>query len=235
MKKIALVTGGAKGIGKAIVDELVSNDVVTVVLDARFDEPALIDGIEYIAVDVRDRDKIKAVIDGVVKKYGKIDIAINNAGIVRDRTLKNMTSEDWDDVIAVNLTGIFNVSKEIVPQMIAQKSGAIINLSSVIGKTGAIGQANYAAAKAGVIGFTKSCALELARHNICVNAVCPGFVDTDMTRGIPADIKEKIVSKIPVGRFATPQEIAKVVSFIALHNSYITGQSIDVNGGLFWQ
>lgn len=240
--RTAIVTGGSRGIGAAIVKELASYgaNVVINYLE-RADRAAIIQSglvsshssIELIQADVSKRDEVAGLVEQSMKRFKKIDILVNNAGITCDRTLKKMTFEEWNRVIQTNLTGVFNCTSLVVPQMIENKSGAIINVSSIIGLTGAIGQSNYAAAKAGVIGFTKSCSLELARHGITVNAICPGYVATDMLKAVPQDIAEGIRQRIPLGRFAQAEEIAKCVRFLITEGGYITGQSIHVNGGLF--
>jgi acetoacetyl-CoA reductase len=240
--RTALVTGSSRGIGRAIATELAkcgANVVINYLehqgqaFDLSQELQALGHGIEVLQGDVSDREQAANLIATVIERFGQIDVLANNAGITRDRTLSKISFEEWDRVIEVNLTGAFNYTKLVVPHMISSGGGSIINIASVIAQTGAIGQTNYAAAKAGIVGLTKSCALELARYGIRVNAVCPGFVDTDMVRAIPPEIREGIQQRIPLGRFGKPEEIARCVRFLATEAEYITGQCINVNGGLF--
>jgi acetoacetyl-CoA reductase len=184
--------------------------------------------------DVSNFNQVTSLIETVEKDFGRIDILVNNAGITMDRTLKNMTPEQWEKVIAVDLSSVFYCSKAVINQMLARNYGRIISISSVVGQKGNVGQSNYAAAKAAIIGFTKSLALETAKKGITANAVAPGFVRTAMTDKIPKDILDKIVDGIPLGRMAEPWEIARAVLFLADEkSSYITGQVLSVNGGLY--
>lgn len=239
---VALVTGGSTGIGKAIVRELAHAGATVIINYHTHTEEALslknelrARGlrVEAIQANITHRDDIQEMIATVLKLYGKIDILVNNAGITKDRSIQKMTFEEWEDVIGVNLTGAFSVTKEVVPHMISKKTGRIVNIASVIGSTGAFGQANYAASKAGLIGFTKSCALELAKHGISVNALCPGYINTEMLAKVPAEQQKKLIEKIPLGRVGTPEEIARTVKFLVSDASYMTGQCLHVNGGLF--
>jgi acetoacetyl-CoA reductase len=239
---IALVTGSSRGIGKAIAAELASRGMSIVINYIDSDDVALgfarelkVKGVNALAIkaDVSNRKEVQLMVSEAIETFGKIDILINNAGITSDKTLKNLSYDDWDSVLSVNLTGIFNATKEILPHMIPLGRGSIVNISSVIGQTGAIGQSNYSASKAGVIGFTKSCALEVAKYGITVNAICPGYVETDMLRAVPADVLERIRQRIPLRRFGRPDEIADVVRFLVTEGHYITGQCININGGLF--
>ena len=241
-ERTALVTGSSRGIGRAIATELArcGANVVINYLEHRDDAfdvckelQALGHGIEVLQGDASDREQAAKLVETVIERFGQIDVLVNNAGITRDRTVRKLSFEDWDRVIAVNLTGVFNYTKLVVPHMIERGGGSIINISSVVAQTGAIGQSNYAAAKAGVVGLTRSCALELARYCIRVNAVCPGFIDTDMVRAIPSEIQDGIRQRIPLGRFGSPDEIARCVRFLATEAEYVTGQCINVNGGLF--
>ena len=165
--------------------------------------------------------------------FGKIDILVNNAGITRDKTLKNMSKQHWDDVIHVNLSGLFNCTQQVLPFMLERKSGRIVNISSFVALAGNIGQSNYATTKAGIIGFTKSVALEVSRHGITVNAVCPGFTETDMLMEVAEKIRHRILEKIPMGRFGQPEEIASCVRYIVTEGDYMTAQAISINGGVY--
>ncbi|HJX24464.1 MAG TPA: beta-ketoacyl-ACP reductase [Candidatus Bathyarchaeia archaeon] len=184
--------------------------------------------------DVGKMDEVSKMRDKAVAEFGKIDILVNNAGIVKDKSFVKMTSEMWDDVISVNLTGTFNCTKAVIEGMLERKYGRIVNISSVIGRMGNRGQANYAASKAGIIGLTQTLAKEFADKGVTVNAVAPGFIGTDMLKSVPANIMEKILAQIPMGRLGKPEEIASAVAYLASPEAgYITGQVIDINGGLY--
>lgn len=238
--KIVVVTGGTKGIGAQVATDFLKQDDTFVVITSR---NALTSNeafkpyegrYEHVKMDVADQESVNAAIAQILEKHGKIDILVNNAGITRDTSMKKMQKEQWDAVIGTNLTGAFNTSKAVMCSMIEQKHGRIINISSVIGLMGNFGQANYAASKAGLIGFTKSLALELIRYGITVNAVAPGFIETEMTAAIPAEAMEKINAKIPFGSMGTPADISNAVLFLAKDESrYITGETLSVNGGLY--
>lgn len=238
--KIAIVTGGSRGIGRAIALDLVQNGAKVVFTYLKSDEAAsiLLDEIkefkgEAIAIksDSRDYSQAKHAIDEAINKFGTVDILVNNAGIIKDKALMMMDPAEWRDVIETNLTGYFNMAKACIVTMMKQKSGNIINISSVAGVIGTPRQVNYASAKAGIIGLTKSLAKEVASYNIRVNAVAPGYIETDMTKDLKQ--KESLLKLIPTGRLGKPEEVAKVVSFLASDKSeYITGQVIKVDGGL---
>jgi len=241
--KVALVTGAARGIGKAIALKLYSKGASIIINDILTEEEISktlkeIKKNEYEAIgiraDVTKLEEVEKMAEEIIRRFGKIDILVNNVGIVRDALLIRMKEEDWDAVIRVNLKGTFNCAKTISKYMIKQKSGGkIINISSVIGLTGNIGQANYAASKAGIIGLTKSMAKELAPRNINVNAIAPGFIETDMTKGLPEKIRISLQEKIPLKRLGTVEDIAQVAYFLASEaSSYITGQVIIVDGGM---
>lgn len=237
-KKIAIVTGGSRGIGKACSIELAKEGYTVVVNYAGNEEAANATVAEIKAnggdaramqFDVSDKESVKASIGAVVKEFGRVDVLVNNAGITKDGLIIRMSEDDWDKVINTNLNSAFYVTKPVVKVMMKQRSGCIVNMASVVGVYGNAGQANYAAAKAGIIGLTKSLAKELASRGITVNAIAPGFIQTDMTHGLDA---EKITSVIPLGRMGTPDDIAQTVKFLAKSGSYITGQVISVDGGL---
>lgn len=193
-------------------------------------------GVEAFAIqaNVANGDEVKAMIKEVVSQFGSVDVLVNNAGITRDNLLMRMKEQEWDDVIDTNLKGVFNCIQKVTPQMLRQKSGSIINLSSVVGAVGNPGQANYVATKAGVIGLTKSAARELASRNITVNAVAPGFIVSDMTDALSEELKAQMLEQIPLAKFGEDSDIANTVAFLASEKAkYITGQTIHVNGGMY--
>ncbi len=237
-KKVALVTGGSRGIGKACALELANAGYDIAInyvgnedaANATVDElKALGSNSQAFKFDVTDKDAVDAGVKEVVAKYGKIDVLINNAGITRDGLFMRMSPENWEAVINTNLNSAYYVSSPVVKLMVKQRSGAIINMSSIAGVFGNAGQANYAAAKAGLIGFTKSLAKELASRNVRVNAVAPGFIATDMTKDLPLD---GMAEHIPLKRLGMPEDIAKAVKFLAEDATYVTGQVLQVDGGL---
>ena len=242
--RVALVTGAVGGIGQAI-SLLLAEQGATVGLNYLVEPDDVAKGFlkefsdrgyrgNLYKADVSKFEDTAKLVEKVSKDYGRIDILVNNAGITIDRTLKNMTPEQWEKVLAVDLSSVFNCSKALIEQMLERRYGRIISISSVVGQKGNFGQTNYAAAKAAIIGFTKSLALETAKKGITVNAVAPGFVKTPMTGQMPKDVLDKIVESVPVGRIAEPQEIARAVLFLAdEQSSYITGQVLAVNGGLY--
>jgi acetoacetyl-CoA reductase len=183
--------------------------------------------------NVARHDAVQHAVARVVERFGKIDYLVNNAGITRDRSLLRMTQDEWQVVIEVNLHSIFNMTNEVLPHMLQQGRGRVINISSVVGQAGNFGQTNYAAAKAGIIGFTKSAALELARKGITVNCIAPGFVETEMVAAMPDEVLEQVLARIPMGRLGRPEEIAGLALYLLTHGDYITGQVIGINGGLY--
>jgi 3-oxoacyl-[acyl-carrier protein] reductase len=238
----AIVTGAGRGIGHAIAVRLASEGA-RVACVSRSEEntkrtadelnAALPDSAKAYAVDVADHAAVQKVGAQILEEFGKIDILVNNAGVTRDALAMRMSIEDWDTVINTNLRGAFNFTQAILRAMVKQRSGRIINISSVIGLIGNAGQTNYAASKAGLLGLTKSLARELASRNITVNAVAPGFITTNMTAGLSDEIKNTIQSKIPLGKTGTPEDIANAVAFLAsAEASYITGQVLRVDGGI---
>lgn len=238
-KPIALVTGASRGIGKAIAEKL-AGDGFFVVGTATSDSGAeaisayLVENGKGVKLNVADPKSIEEVIKEVTDNYGSPTVLVNNAGITRDNLLMRMKDEEWDDIITTNLTSIFRLSKAVLRGMMKAKTGRIINISSVVGSTGNAGQANYAAAKAGMVGFTKSLAKEVGSRNITVNTVAPGFIDTDMTKELSDDIRQSLLTAIPLGRLGETAEIAHAVSFLASAGAgYITGETLHVNGGMF--
>jgi 3-oxoacyl-[acyl-carrier protein] reductase len=240
--KIVLVTGATRGIGKAIALTLGSSGA-TVIGTATSKEGAdniskmLVDNQilgKGIVLDVKNNDQIASLGEGIKKDFGSIDILVNNAGITRDNILLRMKEDEWDDIINTNLSSVYKMSKSVLRGMIKKRSGRIISITSVVGAMGNAGQSNYAAAKAGMIGFTKSLAREVGVRGITVNAIAPGFIETDMTDSLPDDQKEALASQIPMGRLGTADEIAQAVLFLAGDGgSYITGQTLHVNGGMY--
>ncbi|HDF8104306.1 3-oxoacyl-[acyl-carrier-protein] reductase [Staphylococcus aureus] len=243
MTKSALVTGASRGIGRSIALQLAEEgyNVAVNYAGSKEEAEAVVEEIKAKGVDsfaiqanVADADEVKAMIKEVVSQFGSLDVLVNNAGITRDNLLMRMKEQEWDDVIDTNLKGVFNCIQKATPQMLRQRSGAIINLSSVVGAVGNPGQANYVATKAGVIGLTKSAARELASRGITVNAVAPGFIVSDMTDALSDELKEQMLTQIPLARFGQDTDIANTVAFLASDKAkYITGQTIHVNGGMY--
>ena len=238
----ALVTGAGRGIGRAIVREFAAmgaNVVINYVTSAHGAQELAREigeqGLEALALqaDVSKYEQVEEMIRRTIETFGQIDILVNNAGITYDKTLKNMSKAQWDEVIHVNLDSVFNCTRQVLPFMVEQKSGKVVNMSSFVGLGGNIGQANYAATKAGIIGFTKSIALEVARYGITVNAVCPGFTETDMLGSVPEEIRRRLLERIPLGRFAQAEEVAACVRYIVTEGDYITAQAISINGGVY--
>lgn len=240
--KNAIITGASRGIGRAIALRLAELGA-DVVLNYRSDLNSVEEvvkqveekGVKALAVkgDVSSFDDAKRIVDETIENFGSIDILVNNAGITKDTLLMRMKEEEFDRVINVNLKGVFNCTKHVVPVMLKQRSGRIINISSVVGLSGNAGQANYAAAKAGIIGFTKSIAKEIGSRGITVNAIAPGYIETDMTEVLSDKVKEQIKANIPLKRLGTPKDIANVVAFLSSEDaSYITGQVLSVDGGM---
>ena len=242
IEKTAIVTGGSRGIGKAIalrLAKLGANIVVNYTSKPEEAEKVVAEikeiGRKAIAIkaDVSNGEDVQRLIDEVERQFSTIDILINNAGITRDGLLMRMKDEDWDQVIAINLKGTYNCTKAVTRRMMKQKSGKIVNVASIVGVMGNIGQSNYAASKAGIIGFTKSIAKELATRGINVNAVAPGFIQTDMTDVLSEDVKEALMTHIPMKQLGTPEDVANVVAFLCSENArYITGQVLNVDGGM---
>lgn len=236
MARVAVVTGGTRGIGRAVCEALKEDGFTVVANYAGNEEKARAfseeTGIPTRKFNVGDHEETLAACAKIAADYGPIDIVVNNAGITRDGTLARMSYEDWAEVINVNLGGCFNMAKACFPAMKDQKWGRIVNIGSINGQAGQYGQVNYAAAKSGIHGFTKALAQEGARFNITVNAIAPGYVDTDMVAAVPENVLEKIVAKIPVGRLGRAEEIARGVSFLASEDAgFVTGSTLSINGG----
>jgi 3-oxoacyl-[acyl-carrier protein] reductase len=241
--KVALITGSARGIGRAIAERFCAEGAVIVVNDVGSDAGA-VETLEALKAaggkgsvrmfDVSDAAQVDAGVKAILEEHGRIDILVNNAGITRDNLLLRMSEDEFDAVLRVNLKGTFLLTKTVTRHMIKQRSGRVVNLSSVVGLMGNAGQANYAAAKAGIIGFTKATARELAGRNVTVNAIAPGFIKTSMTSSLPEAVQKTFLAQIPLGRFAEPGEVAELALFLASDaSSYITGQVIGINGGMY--
>ncbi|MGE7950225.1 3-oxoacyl-[acyl-carrier-protein] reductase [Lysinibacillus xylanilyticus] len=240
--KVAVVTGASRGIGRAIALKLANEGAKVVVnysgSQAKAEEVVAMiqeNGGEAIAVQgsVSKTEEVTALMDAAVKTFGSLDILVNNAGITRDNLLMRMKEDEWDDVLDTNLKGVFLCTKAVTRQMMKQRAGRIINISSIVGVAGNAGQANYVAAKAGVIGLTKTTAKELASRNILVNAIAPGFIETEMTDQLPDDIKQGMLTQIPLAKLGQPEDIAKAVVFLASDDAnYMTGQTLHIDGGM---
>ncbi len=238
--KVAVVTGASRGIGRAIVERFVQEGAKVALISRsdgaiRFAQELKEKGydVEGYQLDVSDYQACQDIGKKILERFGRVDILVNNAGITRDTLLLRMTEEDWDTVIRVNLKSVFNMTKAFVPQMVRQRQGVIINMSSVVGRGGNAGQANYSASKAGIIGFTKSLAKELGGRNIRCNVIAPGFIETDMTNILPEQVRKNWIGNIPLKRAGKPEEVASVAVFLASDmSSYITGQVINVCGGV---
>ena len=240
--KEAVVTGGSKGIGAAISKELAKNGVKVVVNYNSNKESAeeIVKQIEAeggaavaIGADVSYSEQAKRLIEETKEAFGQLDILVNNAGITRDRTFKKLGEEDWRKVIDVNLNSVYNTTSAALTYLLESEGGRVINISSIIGQAGGFGQTNYAAAKAGLLGFTKSLALELARTGVTVNSICPGFIETEMVMAMPENVREQVISKIPARRLGHAEEIARGVLYLCQDGAYITGQELSINGGLY--
>lgn len=240
--KTAIVTGASRGIGREIALQLAKRgaDVAINYVSREADANAVVKELEDLGVhslafkaDLSQMAAGRELIRKVHGEWGQIDILVNNAGITRDKAMKNLSDADWTDVLDTNLGSVYSTCSEILPIMMAQNYGRIVNITSFVGQAGNFGQANYAASKGGIIAFTKTLALEAARHNITVNAIAPGFTETEMLAQVPENIRQKIMARVPMGRFGRPEEIARAVVFIAAEGDYITGQQINVNGGVY--
>ena len=241
-EQVAIVTGASRGIGRAVAKELADHGAAVVVNYFQSQEPAeaLVSEItggggKAIAVraNVGEPDDAQALAQRALDEFGRIDILVNNAGVNRDRSLRRMSTEEWQEVINTDLNSAFYCTSAVLPNMVERKYGRIINMSSIVGQMGNIGQANYAAAKAGLIALSKSAAQELARYNITVNAMCPGFIETDMVIALSDEVKEALISRIPLGRFGRPDEVAAFIRFLVTEGDWITGQQFNPNGGMY--
>ena len=240
-ERVAWITGASRGIGRAITLRLSEAGFIVVASARSSNADAVVDKINAegrkavaLSLDVTDAVSIPNIAKEAVEQFGRIDVLVNNAGIVRDQLLMRMKAEDWDAVLATNLTSVYGCCQSVLRTMMKQRSGRIINISSVVGQSGNSGQTNYSASKAGLIGFSKSLAREVASRGITVNVVAPGMIDTDMTAGIEGRAREVLLERIPMARLGLPDEVASVVCFLASHDaSYITGQVVGVNGGLY--
>jgi acetoacetyl-CoA reductase len=239
--KVALVTGASRGIGRAIALELAHRGASVAVnyQSSKSSAESLAVKIRALGVDcmliqgnVSSNTEACTVVASVLEKWKRIDILVNNAGVTRDSSLRKMLAEDWAHVINVNLNGTYYCTSAVLPAMIEQKFGRIINISSVIGQVGGFGQANYAASKGGITAFTKTLAIEMARYNITANCIAPGYTATEMVAAMPEEVLAKICAKIPLARLARPEEIAKAAAFLAVDGDYITGQELNINGGI---
>lgn len=233
--KIVLITGGSRGIGKAIAEKFAEAGAKVIIIDKVLVDTPYFDSknIKYYQCDVSRLKEVQETIDSVIKEYNRIDILVNNAGLNRDNLLIRMSEEEWDLVMNTNVKGAFNFTKAVSRQMISQRKGKIINIGSIVGLIGNAGQANYAASKAAVMGFTKSAARELASRNININCIAPGYIDTEMTRNLDEKVKAAFVDSIPLKRMGKPEDIANAVFFLSSDEAdYITGQVICVDGGL---
>jgi acetoacetyl-CoA reductase len=240
--KVALVTGASRGIGRHIALQLAQRGA-DVAINYRSRQPEGDEvareieatGVRALAfkADLSKMPEARSLVRQVQDQWGRIDILVNNAGITKDKSMKKLTDDDWNDVLDTNLGSVYATCSEVLKIMMDQKYGRIINITSFVGQAGNFGQANYAASKGGIIAFTKTLALEMAKYNITVNAIAPGFTETEMLAQVPENIREQIIARVPMGRFGKPEEIARAVVFLAAEGDYITGQQINVNGGVY--
>ncbi len=242
--RVALVTGASRGIGKAILHALANTGCFVVgTATSESGAAAIVDALqaaglngEGLMLDVNDAAQVDAAIAGIVARYGRIDILVNNAGITRDNLLMRMKDEEWASILETNLTSVFRLSRAVLRPMMKARFGRIISIASVVGASGNAGQTNYAAAKAGMIGFTKSLAQEVGSRGITANCVAPGFIDTDMTKTLPEAARAKLLERIPLGKLGSPEDIAHAVAYLASDGAaYVTGATLHVNGGMYME
>jgi 3-oxoacyl-[acyl-carrier protein] reductase len=241
-EKVAIVTGGGRGIGRAIALKLAEVGATLVINDVGDSTPA--EGVAeeirkmgreslVVLADISQSTEVASLVDNTIEKYGKVDILVNNAGITRDQLIIRMSDDEWDMVLGINLKGVFLCSKAVLRPMMKQRWGRIISISSIVGLIGNAGQANYASAKAGIIGLTRTIAKEVASRGITANAIAPGFIDTVMTKQLPEERRQELMNQVPLGFLGTPQDVAEVVAFLASEEArYITGQVVTVDGGI---
>jgi len=243
-ERVVVITGGSRGIGRAVAEAFAPEASRLVLVHYDPDDSAAEETLTRVArsgleaeahrIDVSSRAGVQGLFDDVIERCGGVDVLVNNAGITRDTLLMRMSEEDWDRVLSVNLKSVFNCTGAVIQSMIKRRTGSIVSISSVVGRIGNAGQANYAASKAGILGFTRSVAREAAPRGVRVNAVAPGFIDTEMTANLPQKAKDAFMSQIPMGRIGKPEDVAKVVHWLCSDAaSYVTGQTIHVNGGLY--
>jgi acetoacetyl-CoA reductase len=242
--KVAIVTGSSRGLGRAIAIELADHGARVVINYYQSKDEATKlarqmskKGQEVLVVQagVAHPDECQRLVEETVKRFGGLDILVNNAGVNRDRTIRRMATEEWREVLATDLDSVFYCTYAAVPHMIERGGGRIVNMSSIVGQMGNLGQSNYAAAKAGIVGFSKSAAQELARFNITVNSLCPGFIETEMVTNLTEDVQKALLAKIPLGRFGKPEEVAQITRFLVTEGGYVTGAQININGGMYMQ
>jgi 3-oxoacyl-[acyl-carrier protein] reductase len=242
--RVVVVTGGSKGIGRAVARKFAKDGCLIVIAHFDPDDDAARQTLSMVEkegavgevhkIDVSSFSRVDAFFSDLMERRKRVDVLVNNAGITRDKLLMRLGEADWDAVLAVNLKSVFNCTQAVVREMVKQRSGRIVNIASVSGQIGNIGQANYAASKAGIMGFTKTVAREIAARGITVNAVAPGFIDTDMTAGLPEKVKQKFIEQIPLGRMGTPEDVAEAVYWLCSDAAgYLTGQVLHVNGGMY--
>ena len=240
--RTALVTGASRGLGRAIA-LMLAEDGAKVAINYRSGEQQAREVADQISSrggtvlllrgDVSVKEEARALVGTVLQQWGQLDVLVNNAGITRDRSMRKLTDEDWSEVICTNLNSVYYCTSAVLKSMCDRKFGRIVNISSFVGQAGNFGQANYSASKGGVIAFTKSVAIEVAKYNVTVNAIAPGFTETDMLAKVAPEVKQQILTKIPMGRFGKPEDIARAVAFLCAEGDYITGQQINVNGGVY--
>jgi acetoacetyl-CoA reductase len=242
--KVAIVTGSSRGLGRAIASELADHGAKVVInyYTNKKEADSLAAELKgkgrdalVLQAGVAHPDECARLVEETVKHFGGLDILVNNAGVNRDRTIRRMSVEEWREVLSTDLDSIFYCTYAAVPHMIERGGGRIVNMSSIVGQMGNLGQSNYAAAKAGIVGFSKSAAQELAKFNITVNALCPGFIETEMVTNLTEDVQKALLTKVPLGRFGRPEEVAAICRFLVTEGEYITGAQININGGMYMQ